>query len=346
MAKKNILAVFLIVFLSLSLIVSIPIFTLSIQLSTYEVIAETDDSFIYAPSNSSPVEKLNIYAEYGNIEIKYVSPLVDYYAMIEVNIEMSGKNLAGKNYKDFFEANLDITNSSPSFIMEFNSNIDKLAVLPIIKNLTILVNLRRGIIFDLTITIEEGDVALIVPFGVTTNNIKFNITTGNIFYDFNYCTIEGNITGIVNEGNIELKTYNAKYARNSNWNFRLDTGNLTINISQNRDLGANITGTAKINEGNVLFLYEDNSPNIGVRFEIPFGNHTDIDFPQCLYYPGASGWCSNVVGFHYNDPGLDLDLGTVILTSLDLLENRVKNYYDLRFEIFQGSFTMDLTNIN
>ena len=93
MANKSILVVFLIVFLGISLIVTIPIFTISIQLSTYDVIEITDNSFIYAPANSSPIEKLNIYAELGDIEIKYVSPLVVYYAMIEVNIEMSGKNL-------------------------------------------------------------------------------------------------------------------------------------------------------------------------------------------------------------------------------------------------------------
>ncbi|KKL62596.1 hypothetical protein LCGC14_2183630 [marine sediment metagenome] len=346
MANKNILVVFLIAFLGISLIVTIPIFTLSSQLSTYDVMDETDDSFIYAPSNSSPIEKLNIYAERGDVEIKYVSPLVNYFAKIIVIIAMSGEGIAGKSYLDYFSVDWENTSTITTFSMELKSELEQMEVLSLIKNIIIIAYLRADIVFDITVTVIEGNIDLNVPFGVIINNIKLNINTGNIFYDFNYCIIEGNITGIVNEGNIGLKTYNAKYTQKSNWNFTLDAGDLTINISQNRDLGANISGTAKINEGNVLVLYEDNSPNIGARFEIPFGNHTDIDFPQCLYYPGATGWCSNVVGFHYNDPGLDLDLGTVILTSLDLLENRVKNYYDLRFEIFQGSFTMDLTNIN
>ena len=153
----------------------------------------------------------------------------------------------------------------------------------------------------------------------------------------------------VDEGNIDFRTYDAKYTQNSNWNFTLDAGDLTIIISQNRDLGANITGTAKINEGNVLVLYEDNNPNIGVRFEIPFGSNTDYhpDFPPCLHEYRFWGMCSNVVGFHYNDPDLSSNLSSVKLTSLDFLENRVKYYYDLRFEIFQGSFNMGaLTSIN
>ena len=122
-ANKSIIPIFIIVFVGISFLFTIPILTLSVGLSTYDIIAETDDSFIYAPINSSPVEKLNIYAEYGNIEIKYVSPLVDYCAMIEVHIEMSGNNLAGKNYRDFFKVGWDDTSPSPTFTMESQPEI-------------------------------------------------------------------------------------------------------------------------------------------------------------------------------------------------------------------------------
>ncbi len=303
MANKSILGLFVIAFLSISLIVSIPIFTLSIQLSTYDVMEEIDDSFIYAPMNSSPVEKLNIDVEWGNIEIKYVSPLVDYYAMIEVNIEMSGKNLAGRNYRDIFNVEWDGTSPSPSFIMEFNSNVDKLAVLPLIKNLTIFVNLKRGIIFDLNITVEEGNVDIFVPFRVPINNIIVQVTKGKVLYDFNYGTMEGNITGRVNEGDIELRTSNSRYTRNSNWNFTIETGDLTLNISHNNDLidlGANITGKTTLNDGRALFIYEDNSADIGARFEIPFGKHTPRSFfPECLSNSLQNCFLD---GFHYNEP--------------------------------------------
>jgi len=375
MKNRSIIAIFIIVFVGISLIITIPILTLSIGISPYHVIDETDDSFIYAPSTSSPIENLNVEAEYANIEIKYVSPLVDYYAMIEVNIEMSGKNLAGKNYKDFFDANLDFTNSSPSFIMAFKANIDKLEVLPLIKNLTIIVNLRSGIIFDLNITLEKGNVGLFVPFRMPINNVIVNVSNGNIFYDFNYCIIEGNITGIVNEGNIfydfkhckidgniigianagdiVLKSTNVKYIRNSSWTFEIENGDFEIYIYQYEDLGANITSMAKISDGGVFILYEDNSANIGARFEIPYGypflNMSRL--PDCLYRDELSCAHQWMDGFHHNDL-TSQEKGRAILTSLDLLEKSVKNYYNMTIEMsfshidLLGFFDIDLVSIN
>jgi len=46
---------------------------------------------------------LNLNVDVGDIEIRYINPPVDYYAMVEVHIEMSGNNFAGKSYPDFFE---------------------------------------------------------------------------------------------------------------------------------------------------------------------------------------------------------------------------------------------------
>jgi len=351
MANKSILVAFLIAFLGISLIVIIPFFTLSIQLSTYDVLEETDDSFVYAPTNSSPVEKLNIYAERGDIEIRYISPLVNYFAMIEVNIKMSGNNLAGKSYTDFFNIEWDSTSPSPSFIMEFKSNVDKITVLPLIKNLTILVNLRSGIIFDLNITLEEGDVDLLVPFRVPINNVVVDITKGNIFYDFKHCTIGGNITGRVNDGNIDLKTFNSRYTRNNNWNFTIETGDINLNMTHNKDsidLGANITSITTLNDGSALFIYEDNSANIGARFEIPFGNQTPRTFfPDCLRGPLQNCFLD---GFHYNEPvlpepGFPAE-GDIIFTSFDLFNKQVMNYYDFLFIIDEGDFYMILTSIN
>ena len=264
---------------------------------------------------------------------------------------MSGNNLAGKDYTDYFEINWDSTSPSPTFIMEFKSNVDKLAVLKLINNLTILVNLRSVVIFDLNISVDEGDVNLMVPFRVPINKVAIAISKGNIFYDFNYCTIEGNITGRVNEGNIKLKTFNSRYTRNSNWNFTIETGDINLNMTHNKDiidLGANITSITTLNDGRAYFFYEDNNVNIGAKFEIPFGNHTPRSFfPECIR--AATQKCL-LDGFHYNqpvlpDPGFPAE-GSVIFTSDDLLEKQAVNYYDLLFVINQGYFIMDLTSKN
>lgn len=267
MANKSIIAIFVIVFVGISLIVTIPILILSSGLSNYGMIDESL-TYKYAPNNSSPIENLNINAEVGDIEIKFVNPPVDNLAMIEVNIEMVGQNVAGKSYLDYFIVEWENTSTSPTFIMELKSDVDQLEVLSLIKNVTIVVNLRADIIYDITATVIRGNVDLIVPFGVSCNNMEINISTkGNILFDVTNCFLEGNITGITNEGNIELKAYNVEYTRNSIWTLITELGDITIDIVQYKDLGANITGNATVfTEGNLYLYYKDNKPSVGARF--------------------------------------------------------------------------------
>jgi len=267
-----------IVFVGISLIVTIPILILSSGLSNYGMI---DESFTYkyAPNNSSPIENLNINAEVGDIEIKFVNPPGDNLAMIEVNIEMVGQNVVGKSYLDYFIVEWENTSNSPTFRMEIRSDLDRLEVLSLIKNVTIVVNLRADIIYDITAAMIRGNVDLIVSFGVSCKNMEINISTkGNILFDVANCFIGGNITGIINEGNIELKTYNVEYTRNSMWTFITELGDITIDIVQYKDLGANITGNATVfTEGNLYLYYKDNKPSVGARFillRIAYGGMT------------------------------------------------------------------------
>ena len=267
MANKSIIAIVVIVFVGISLIVTIPILILSSGLSNYGMIDEFL-TYKYAPNNSSPIENLNINAEVGDIEIKFVDPPVDNLAMIEVNIEMVGQNVAGKSYLDYFIVVWENTSTSPTFRMELKSDVDQLEVLSLIKNVAIFVTLRADIIYDITATVIRGNVDLIVPFGVSCNNIEINISTkGNILFDVTNCFLGGNITGIINEGNIDLKAHNVEYARNSIWTLITELGDITIDIIQYKDLGANITGNATVfTEGSLYLYYKDNKPSVGARF--------------------------------------------------------------------------------
>jgi len=195
----------------------------------------------------------------------------------------------------------------------------------------------------------DQDAALIPP--VIAEHHGINIMDTDIFYDFEFCTIQGNITGRVNDGNIDLKTFNSRYTRNNNWNFTIETGDINLNMTHNKDsidLGANITSITTLNDGSALFIYEDNSANIGARFEIPFGNQTPRTFfPDCLRGPLQNCFLD---GFHYNEPvlpepGFPAE-GDIIFTSFDLFNKQVMNYYDFLFIIDEGDFYMILTSIN
>ncbi|GAH03061.1 unnamed protein product, partial [marine sediment metagenome] len=97
MANKSIIAIFVVILVSISLIIAIPVITLSSGFSNYGRIDELL-TYEYAPDNSSPIEKFNLNVDMGNVEIKYVTTPVDYYVKIQVGIEMNGQLVAGKKY--------------------------------------------------------------------------------------------------------------------------------------------------------------------------------------------------------------------------------------------------------
>lgn len=343
MVNKSILPVFLIVFLSISLIFSIPIFTLSIQLSTYDVIDVSDDSYKYTTSNSSKINELNINSDIGDIRLNYVDARVKHAVVIEVNFMMVGSNLAGKKPSEYFSINWQNTSSPLNFTLELKpeSWLDYSSLL--VKNLSIIVSIREDLLFDMNIKVKEGDVEIVIPWGVTINDLLVNVTKGDIFYDFEYCTIQGNIIGFIDEGNIDFKTYNAIYTQNSNWNITIETGDIEMTIHQYGDLGANVTGLVEINDGEVSLVYADNRESVGARFRIPywrnlpFWNNVHVNIPTCLLDDMGVFVCT-LLGFNSIVPsgtGDEVE-GIIELISDDLEANIVNNYYDVTIKIFEG----------
>jgi len=369
MAKKGILIIIATGIISLSFIIStIPIVFISDKLSTYDTINEKLN-FLYSPSLPSSIEKLYVNIDVGQLEINYVSPPVDYNVKIDVYIEMIGQNIPGKSYLDYFNYPVyQIIDSFAYFTFELISNDWFDPSMWFTKNVIIVVSIRKDIELDIIAKVNDGNVEITVPYKVSTKNLLINVMDGDIFYNFNYCRLEGNITGIVSMGNIfynvnhstvngiingvvqtgnmEVWIYNAKYSQNNSWDFTVDSGNFDIYINQYEDLGAIITGLAKINDGEAFVFYDDNGANIGANFEIPYGNHllSLIDLPSCLMDTVYDLPCSSVNGFYYIQH--TSSEGIAKLTSYDLWENRVKNYYNITFEIIQGSFNMDLFSIN
>jgi len=247
MANKSIIAIFVVILVSISLIISIPVLTLSSGFSNYGKIDELL-IFEYAPDNSSPIEKFNLNVDMGNVEITYINPPVDYFAKIEVFIEMNGVNLAGKSYSDFFDIDWLNDNSPANFSMEFKSDVNESKVFSLIKDITIVVNLRADIIFDIIATVKEGNVQVNVPYMVSVNNLVINTTKGDILYDLNHCILEGNITGIANDGDIELMAYAITI---NNVDVNTNEGSLLYDF-QYCTLEGNITGIA--NDGDIELM--------------------------------------------------------------------------------------------
>ncbi|MFX1571451.1 MAG: hypothetical protein ACFFB0_01780 [Promethearchaeota archaeon] len=379
MVKKSIIVIIPIIIIGFSLIIVAPITILSTNILSYEMINESL-IFKYYPKSPTSTEKLNLNVDVGDIKIYYISPPVDYYMKIEVNIDIVGHNLEGDSYTDYFNFLWQNTSSAVNFTLELISDRWFDSSNLIIKNVSIDVLIRKDRIFDITSNIDEGGVVITVPWGISVNNVITNITNGNIIYNFTDCNIEGNITGIINigniiynfnhctvrgyvtgivkTGNVEFTTRNVNYTQNCVWTFEVENGDYDLYIDQYKVFGANITGIVKINNGDVFVKYEDNDPKIGAILEIPFGN-TFMDkygLPGCivsiynltctLIHGFDYGWKNSVNGL-YSDGKIPTTVytGILYLTSKDLIANMVKNLYNITFEIIQGSFESDLTSV-
>ncbi len=264
MANKQIITIIFIFVFIISLITLIPISFLFVIISSYGNIHEFR-VFKYSASNSSQIIQLNVNSEIGNVKIDYIYPPINYYVKIEVNVEMFGKNLGEKSFLDFFDITWINDSTSLEFILEAKSDLDLLEILPLMENATVSISLNADIKFDIVTKVIRGDAQINAPFGININKIKMNNTYGDILYDFNRCTIEGNITGINNYGNIYFKTQNVQYFSGSSLFLDSETGNITIDIHQSTLMGTNVTGIVK-NEGIINIIYEDNSANIGSLF--------------------------------------------------------------------------------
>jgi len=333
MAKKVIASIIIMVVFFFSLILAIPIAILSDNFSDYGIIDESI-SFFYAPSNASSFEKLNINVDTGNIKIIYVDTHVPYHVKIDVNVQLGGSDLAGKSSLDFFNF-IWLNLSSPvNYSMEIISDSWFGTSTLLTKIVNIIISIRKDIALGINATVNEGIIELTIPYGVSVKNIDLNINgAGDLMCNFYSCTIEGNVTGGVNEGYINFNSYNTMYTQSSILSLTLGRGDLDMNIDQYVDLGANVSGTLAINDGDVALRYDDNNDNVGARFEIPpTGNLS----PEILCF-GPYGSCP-VEGF-------DSDDVNYIFTSYDLIARICNFQYNLTFELGDGIFAPFLTSL-
>jgi hypothetical protein len=270
MAIKRNIPLVIIIIVGFSLIITIPIFTLSINLSDYDTY-EDSLSIMHFPSNASEIQSLNVYSEIGDVVINYFEPgpNLPHAAILEVNFMMSGKTLSNKDYSDYFIIVNETQASQFNFKMNFRTDIDKIKAMSLINQIDIIVILRADIVFDVNISTVEGNVDVSVPYMISIRNLKVNTSKGDLFYDFNNCIFKGNVSGKTEEGDLRLINNDVKCVRNVIWNLTVQNGDFDLEIDQNKEIGANITATMVIPEGRLKLNYFDDSGEVGAIFIFP-----------------------------------------------------------------------------
>jgi hypothetical protein len=271
--ERKLKTIFIINLIFIFTIVSIPSFVIFAEFSNFSRI-DKSLTFIYS-STIPPINKeLILNTEVGLINIKYITQPVDYLIRIDVDIELAGPNLNGKSYLDLFIISWENLTSPINFTLDLTSNMLVDFTNLHKANVNINVMLRADIIFDIKANVIDGTIEFANLMGITVNNLFFNVDTGNIYYDFTHCTVEGNITGIVNYGNITLKSYNNWYTQNCKFSLNNVWEYILIDIYQYEEMSVNITVTAITKTGIIRLNYKDESANIGAQ--CLFYNKTDF----------------------------------------------------------------------
>ncbi|MHA1986835.1 MAG: hypothetical protein ACW98D_09365 [Promethearchaeota archaeon] len=314
MLRKNTLLYSISIIIGFIIITILPPTFISVSLSNYGIIEE-NLSFTHTPTSPAPNQTLFIDADIGDIEIKYEYPPLNYVVKTDISIFIMGINLTGKTYLDMFTITCENTDSNYNITFKFKDEkwMDNPHLM--IQNPIIIIYLNADYLFDINATIKtEGNLEVLAPWDIDINNIKANINEGKLLFDFFFCTINGNISGIVDYGNLELNTYNVKFAQNAKWNLMTDEADIKLIITQFGNMEGNLTGAVKTNTGEISIVYQDNSPDIGAQFT--FHNYTGnwggiynswVGFPETpdsFYDPPYAGYIFTSLdfptGYNYN----------------------------------------------
>jgi hypothetical protein len=280
MTRKEIIAITIMIVFGFSVIISIPVILISVGFSPYNTVEYHPDPW-EEKFNSSGIVDLNLKVDVADVLIYYTYGPVDYHAKVNLNIDMISQNFPGKEYSDYFNIGLETTNTSLTFTMTLLSENEFDDVIWREQDINVIVTLNAAILFNINTTInKQGDLSLQVLGGININDVDLYTKSGNILVDFYYCTIGGNITGIVGVGTIDLSVINVQYTHKCVWNLTnyaegiITFGKIFIDITQYTAIKANITGTVKTRQGDITLHYTDSTPTVGANFTF-YGASTD-----------------------------------------------------------------------
>lgn len=304
MEKKNIVLIIVTELIFFSLLFTAPTLILSVNFYNYGSIDETS-SYYYTSSNFSAYEELNLDIDAGDVNIRYVDVSNEFSVKIEAHFGISGANVQEKSYLDYFNLLWENKSSLLNFSLTYKSDLELIDVLPLLKNISVVVLIREDAIIDINSMISNGNFDIVVPFMVNINNVNVTVDRGNIIFMFMYCVIRGNVTGTVDIGNIDFKVYDIEYARNCVWSLTTRIGDLLVDIIQSKDIGANITGTGEVNIGELRVLYKDYNYNVGALFTFHqmYNYNADLldGFQEPINEIDESKWWVSRYLFYSND---------------------------------------------
>ncbi len=207
------------------------------------------NTYYYNPETPSPIERININCDIGSIEINYNKTPTDYYAQIDLDIQIKGILVEGKSLQDFFYPIIWQNESTEVISFVLDAKASTWLTFSISQRVKISLTLRSDIIYDINTLTSTGSISMDIPDNSILNNTKLSTSTGSISLNAaKDTTFLGNVEISTSTGSVAL------YAKQVNFSHSLraftSTGSLSLNFSK-CFIGNNLVGT--VSTGSILF---------------------------------------------------------------------------------------------
>lgn len=275
-------------FLTILLIITVPIIIISYALLPYNIIYYSKEYHSY--QDPTTVDLLNIDIDIGNVKVNFIPSVADFSVNIDIEFELKGIILEGASFSDFFEIKWHDVGNILNFSMHIRDriNLETLISQTSIKNINI--SLQASLSCDINVSVQNGDVTLETVNGITLGSISANLIRGNIQFRILYCYINGNITAKIQNGNLQLELCNCEYLKNLSWLLSTEKGNVIVNLEHKNNIVSNITGTFSTHIGNYRISYIDHTTEVGALLILEV-NQNDTAIHQQLF---------EIIGFDFN----------------------------------------------
>jgi len=319
---------------------------------------EYTDSYYYKPSTSSPIEKLNIISDIGQVNIKYNATPTKFHAQLDLDVKIVGGFVDGKVFSDFFNT-IEWTNTSTILLFKLDAKTNPVFIFGLSYRITIDLTLRTDVIYDIYTCCGTGGINMNVPDNIVINNTYLSTSTGSVVLNSaKNTTFQGSLDVSTSTGKVSV------YAKHTNFSQGLhtgsSTGSLVLNFSQcilgDNLIGTVSTGSVSLKSYNMIYMKDSiwyihtstGSIDIQIRQYIEMnasitgtiGSSTgsiDILYDDSLSTIGAEFTCSVSTGsISYNPLGLGgLNKFGGVISSADY--NIANNNYTFEVSTSTGS---------
>ncbi|UCC19379.1 MAG: hypothetical protein JSV62_14940 [Promethearchaeota archaeon] len=208
-----------------------------------------ENTYYYRPSAPSPIEQINIDCDIGVVLINYNRTPTDYYAKMDLDINIAGILVKGASFSDFFNPILWNNNSSPVTTFTLDAKATTWFIFGIFQHIYINLTLRTDIIYDINCYTATGDIFMEVPDNTMINNTNLITSTGLVsLATAKNITFQGNVGLSSSTGDVAI------IARQVDFNMDVfattATGELTLNFS-NCIIREDFVGT--VSTGDIFF---------------------------------------------------------------------------------------------